>query len=196
MLSYNTQLKHLILPEYGRTIQNMVDYCLTLEDRDERTRCAYSIIKAMRIVVPGIEKTPEAEHKLWDHLAVMSDFKLDIDYPFEPVRPDDLAAGPEPIANVRSELRHRHYGKCIIDMINVAANMEPGTDRDELIMLLANHMKKSLLAINRDGTEDEKIFRDLADLSRGAIRLDPATVKLHVFTPAPEPKTGKKRKKK
>lgn len=196
MLNYNTQLKRLILPEYGRTIQSMVDHCLDIVDRDERTRCAYAIVKAMSIVNPSPEKNEESERKLWDHLAIMSDFKLDIDYPFEIVKPENLDSKPEQIVNVNNLIRYRHYGKNIVDMIAVASDMPTGEERDELVFMIANHMKKAMLAVNRDGVEDEKIFRDLTELSHGSIRLSSDNVHLHEFQAAPEPKTGKKKKKK
>ena len=90
MLLYNTQLKKLILPEYGRNIQNMVDYCLTIEDRDERNHCAHTIVNTMIIMFPELRNEADFEHKLWDHLAIMSDFKLDIDYPYEMLQEEAL----------------------------------------------------------------------------------------------------------
>lgn len=196
MLNYNTQLKRLKLPEYGRTIQSMVDHCLTIADRDERTQCAYAIVKSMSKVNPSAEKNEESERKLWDHLAIMSDFKLDIDYPFEVVKPEHLDSKPDAVLYISNPIRYRHYGKNIVDMIAVAFDMPEGEERDELVLLIANHMKKTMLAVNRDGVEDEKVFRDLTELSHGSIRLSADTVKLHEFQAAPEPKTGKKKKKK
>ena len=196
MLTYNTQLTPLRLPEYGRNIQQMVDYCLTIEDRDERTCCAYSIIKAMGNLFPELRDDPESTHKLWDHLAIMSDFNLDIDFPCEVVTPDSLTSYPRPVSYPGSFIRYRHYGKTIEKMIDEAAAMPLGEDRDAFILMIANQMKKLLLAVNKDGVDDAKIFKDLADLSHGAIRLDPMTVHLHEFKIAPAPTTGKKKKKK
>lgn len=196
MLNYNTQLKRLKLPEYGRTIQSMVDHCLAIADRDERTQCAYAIVKSMSKINPSAERNEESERKLWDHLAIMSDFQLDIDYPFEVVKPENLDSKPEPVLYTSNPIRYRHYGKNIVDMIAVASDMPQGEERDELVLLIANHMKKTMLAVNRDGVEDEKVFRDLTELSHGSIRLSSETVKLHEFQAAPEPKTGKKKKKK
>ena len=94
MLTYNTQLKKLVLPEYGRNIQQMVDHCLTIEDREERTACAYSIINSMGNLFPQLRDVDDFKHKLWDHLAIMSDFKLDIDYPCDIIRPENLESRP------------------------------------------------------------------------------------------------------
>ncbi len=196
MLTYNTQLKKLILPEYGRNIQQMVDHCLTIEDRDERTRCAHSIIATMGNLFPSLRDTEDYNHKLWDHLAIMSDFKLDIDYPCEVVKPDELETRPEKIPYTGNHIRYRHYGKDLEMMITRAAGMEEGEERNELILLLANHMKKLMLAINKDGVDDAKIFKDLAEYSHGAIRLDPETTHLHEFQVVQAPSSGKKKKKK
>ncbi len=196
MLSYNTQLKKLILPEYGRNIQQMVDHCLTIEDRDERTRCAYSIINTMGSLFPNLRDDDEYKHKLWDHLAIMSDFRLDIDYPCEVVQRENLTTFPDKVDYVSSPIRYRHYGRHIQMMIDKAAKMEPGAERDELVSLLANHMKKLMLQVSADGAEDAKILKDLAELSRGEFRFNPNEYHLHEFKAVTPPATGKKKKKK
>lgn len=195
MLEYNTQLKHLVLPEYGRNIQKMVDYCMSIEDREERTRCAYAVITAMSNLMQ-LQKNNDALHKLWDHLAIMSDFNLDIDYPTEIIQPESLGSNPEPLHYKKRDFGFRHYGKYLEGMIYRAAQYPEGEERNALILLIANHMKKSMLAVNPDGVEDERIFRDLADMSHGAIRLSAETTKLHQFQEAPAPANGKKKKKK
>jgi len=195
MLTYNTRLKRLPMPEYGRNLQRMVDHCLTIEDREERNICARSIIKAMEQLFPEL-KQPENAHKVWDHLAIMSDFKLDIDYPENVVKPDDLATEPEKVPYDQSRIRQRHYGKIIEQMIAKAASMEPGEERDAVVMLLANHMKKQMLSISPDGVDDRKIFADLAMYSNGELRLDPETHRLHEFQELPKAQAGKKKKKK
>ncbi len=196
MLKYNTQLKRLVLPEYGRNIQQMVDHCLTLQDREERTRCAYSIINTMGNLFPLLRDAEDFKHKLWDHLAIMADFKLDIDYPYEVIKPENLNTLPEKVEYTNSPIRYRHYGKSIELMIAKASIMVKGEDRDALISLIAHHMKKLMLAVNKDGVDDAKILKDLYEYSRGAIKLDPETYHLHEFKEAPTPATGKKKKKK
>lgn len=195
MLEYNTQLKKLVLPEYGRNIQKMVDHCLTIEDREERTQCAYAIITAMSNLMQ-LQKNSGALNKLWDHLAIMSDFSLDIDYPTEIIRPESLNSQPEAINYQDRNFSFRHYGKYLEQMIYSATQYPEGEERDALIMLIANHMKKTMLAVNPDGVEDERIFRDLADMSHGEICLNPETTKLHQFQEAPVATTSKKKKKK
>ncbi|MBJ2187446.1 MAG: DUF4290 domain-containing protein [Muribaculaceae bacterium] len=194
MLTYNNHMKQLVLPEYGRNIQNMLDHCLTIEDKDERTRCARSIVDAMSILFPSQGDQKANRRKLWDHLAIMSDFKLDIDLPFELVKPEEFDKVPEPVALGSGHARRRVYGCHLELMVQEAAKMEPGEERDALVILLANHMKKLMLAVNPEGVDDEKIFSDLYEMTDGAIRLDPADVQLHEFKIAPVP--GKKKKKK
>lgn len=195
MLDYNTQLKRLVLPEYGRNIQKMVDHCMTIENRDERTRCAYAIITAMSNLMQ-LQKNNDALHKLWDHLAIMSDFNLDIDYPTEIIHPESLNSTPEQLHYQNRSFSFRHYGKYLEHMIYSASTYPEGEERNALVLLIANHMKKTMLAVNPDGVEDERIFRDLADMSHGAIRLNAETTRLHQFQEAPSAVTGKKKKKK
>jgi hypothetical protein len=195
MLTYTTQLKKLVLPEYGRNIQNMVDHCMTIQDRDERTRCAKTIIAAMNVLFPT-NGDPEAyTRKLWDHLAIMSDFQLDIDWPYEQIKPDILVTQPDKLHYQPDNVKYRQYGLYLPKMVSKAAAMEEGEDRTALIMLLANQMKKLMLAVNKDGVDDIKIFKDLRLMSNGAISLDPETVHLHDFKQAPVQTTKKKKKK-
>lgn len=198
MLEYNNQKKNLILPEYGRNIQQMVEFCTAIEDRDERNRCANTIIQTMGNLFPQLRDAPEFKHKLWDHLAIMSNFTLDIDYPYEVIKQENLQTTPQSIAYQLEPIKYRHYGKIIEQMINRACEYPEGEERDGLIMLIANHMKKLIYGINKEDVEDEKIFNDLYHYSRGKIKLDTETHKLHVFkeVPVAQNNTKKNSKKK
>ena len=198
MLKYNSQLKKLALPEYGRNIQQMVDYCCTIEDREERNKCAYTIIQTMGNLFPQLRDETDYKHKLWDHLAIMSDFNLDIDYPYEVVKEENLETKPERVDYHLDRIKFRHYGKIIEKMIERACDYPDGEEKDALVMLIANHMKKLIFQINKEDVDDAKIFKDLAYYSHGQIRLDVATHSLHLFkeAPAPQQPTGKKKKKK
>lgn len=197
MLTYNSQLKKLALPEYGRNIQQMVDHCVTIEDREERTHCAYSIVRAMANLFPQLRNEPDYKRKLWDHLAIMSDFKLDIDFPVEVVTEENLVTPPQPIAYKLEKIKMRHYGKTIERMIARAAEYPEGDEKEALVMLLANHMKKLITQISNEEVEDAKIFKDLEMYSQGKITLDVTTHRLRQFKIAPAPQsTGKKKKKK
>ena len=141
-MEYNTQQRVLPLPEYGRSIQNMVDHCLTIEDRAERQRCANTIINIMGNMFPHLRDVPDFKHKLWDHLAIMSDFKLDIDFPYEIIKKDNLITKPDVIPYPSSKIRYRHYGRTLEKMIKLAADYPEGEEKRQLVTLVANHMKK------------------------------------------------------
>ena len=177
-MQYNTQQKRMPLPEYGRSIQNMVDHALTIEDRAERQRCANTIINIMGNMFPHLRDVPDFKHKLWDHLAIMSDFKLDIDYPYEIVKKENLYARPPRIPYNNNRIRYRHYGRTLELMIRKATELEPGVEKDQLIKLLATQMKKSFLTWNKESVDDRKIFKDLDELSEGQIVLSEEVHKL------------------
>ena len=196
MLEYNNQKEKLILPEYGRNIQQMVEHCAALETKEERNRCANTIIQTMGNLFPQLRDAPEFKHKLWDHLAIMSNFTLDIDYPYEVIKQENLQTIPQAVAYQLEPIRFRHYGKIIEQMIGRACEYPEGEERDCLIMLIANHMKKLIYGINKEDVEDEKIFNDLHMYSRGKIKLNTETHKLHVFKELPTQQNNKKGSKK
>jgi hypothetical protein len=166
---YNTSRKKLILPEYGRHIQKMVDHLKTIEDRDERNRAAKSIISIMGNMNPHLRDISDFKHKLWDHLALMSDFELDIDSPYEMPARETLTSKPKRVPYITGDIKYRHYGRIIHQMIDAAIEMEDGEDKNRLIKLLANHMKKSYLTWNRSQVTDEVIFNDIQQLSGGKL---------------------------
>ena len=178
MPDYNTQHKKLIMPEYGRNVQQMIDHCVSIEDREERTRCANTIINIMGNLFPHLRDVDDFKHKLWDHLAIMSDFKLDIDYPYEIIRKENLRTKPDRIPYTLTPIRYRHYGKTLERMIKKCEDYPDGPERDQLISLLANHMKKSFLTWNKEVVDDDKIFKDLREYSHGRIDLSPETFRL------------------
>lgn len=170
-MQYNTQQKRLPLPEYGRSIQNMVDHALTIEDRAERQRCANTIVNIMGGMFPHLRDVPDFKHKLWDHLAIMSDFKLDIDYPFEIVRKDNLETRPSKIPYPSTRIRYRHYGRSLEVLIKKACELPEGDEKQNLVALVCNHMKKDYMAWNKDQVDDQKIAEDLYELSEGKLQL-------------------------
>jgi molybdopterin converting factor small subunit len=162
---YNTSRPKLILPEYGRNIQKMVEHILTIGDREERNRLAQAVIIIMGNMNPHLRDINDFKHKLWDHLAIMSDFQLDIDYPYEIPQPEEFAEKPRRVSYNTNEIRYRHYGRIVESLIKEAIKLPEGEDKDTLTKLIANHMKKSYLAWNRDSVTDEIIFNDLYELS-------------------------------
>ena len=176
-MKYNTQEKRLPLPEYGRSVQNMIDYAVTIKDRNERQRCANTIITIMGNMFTHLRDVPDFKHKLWDHLAIMSDFKLDIDYPYEIVRKESLSSKPERLTYNLNRIHFRHYGRNLEAIIRKAADMPEGDERDALINLLANNMKKNYYAWTKDNTDEDKIIEDLRLLSDGKIDLKRGDIK-------------------
>ncbi|MDE7466847.1 MAG: DUF4290 domain-containing protein [Muribaculaceae bacterium] len=194
MLTYNNHLPPVVLPEYGRNIQNMLARCLEIEDRAERTLCARSIVDAMTVLFPQQGDQKSNRLRLWEHLYLMSDFKLDVDVPFEIKRPEEFDTHPDRVAPGSGVAKRRVYG-CLLElMVEEAAKMEPDERRFELIVLLANQMKKQLLAVTPDGVDDERVFRDLYEMSGGAIKLTPDDVRLCEYNIVPV--QGKKKRKK
>lgn len=178
-MKYNTAEKHLAQPEYGRNVQNLVDYCVTIEDREERNRCANAIISIMGNLYPQPRDTNDFKHILWDHLAIMSGFKLDVDYPYEVVKEADLETRPPRIPYVSTRIRSRQYGKIMEQMVGKATEMENSEAKDYLVRSLANQMKRSYVTWNnKDTVSDAKIFKDLAQLSDGLIDLKEGDLKL------------------
>jgi hypothetical protein len=175
---YNTSRKRLILPEYGRNVHKMVDHTISIEDREERNKAARTLVSIMGNLNPHLREFGDFKHKLWDHLAIISDFKLDVDSPYEKPEPSKLAERPSKIAYGQESIRYKHYGKYIHMMVKKAIEMEEGEEKTVLIRLLANHMKKSYLTWNRENVSDEQIFSDLLELSRGKITLLPEEIKL------------------
>lgn len=176
-MEYNTQLKNLTLPEYGRNVQNMVDYCISLADREERTRCANAIIDIMGNMFPHLRDVNDFKHILWDHIAIMSNFELDIDYPYEIVKREDLYSKPEPLPYSRPTMRYRHYGKTLENMVKLALTLEDEQEKEQFVILIATHMKKSYTQWNKE-VDDIKIFIDLFELSEGQIDLRASKIKL------------------
>ena len=178
-MEYNTQRKKMELPEYGRSVQNMVDHALTIEDREERQRCANTIVSIMGGMFPHLRDVPDFRRKLWDHLAIMADFKLDIDYPFEVVKPEELAVKPEQVAYSSGPIRYRHYGHILEELVKKAVEVEDEEERKALVRLLAIQMKKSLVNWNKEGIDDQKIVEDLREFSNGAIDLQVEDLRLN-----------------
>ena len=177
-MQYNTQQKRMPLPEYGRSIQNMVDHALTIEDRAERQRCANTIINIMGGMFPHLRDVPDFKHKLWDHLAIMSDFKLDIDYPFEVIPKNNLDAKPEPVPYPCTKIRYRHYGRTLEVLIQKACEFPEGDEKQNLVALICNHMKKDYMTWNKDTVDDRKIADDLYELSGGKLQMTDEILKL------------------
>lgn len=177
-MDYPTLQGRLIMPEYGRNIQQMIAHALTIEDREERTRCVKTVINIMGNMFPYLRDVNDFKHKLWDHVAIMSDFKLDIDFPYEIVREENLYTRPETLNYKNSRIRYQHYGRTLEEMIEKVAEYEDGEEKTELIRLIANQMKKCFLTWNKEVVDDKKIFDDLRELSKGRLDISEDFLKL------------------
>ncbi|SRX55723.1 DUF4290 domain-containing protein [Aequorivita sp. CIP111184] len=170
-IEYNTERPKLIIPEYGRHIQKMVDQAIATEDRDERNKIAKSIIAVMGNLNPHLRDVPDFQPMLWDQLFIISDFKLDVDSPFPIPSREELMERPEPLEYPQNFPKYRFYGNNIKRMIDVANSWEEGDKKEGLILTIANHMKKCFLNWNKDTVEDDVIFGHLFELSDGKINL-------------------------
>ncbi|MBX7202901.1 MAG: DUF4290 domain-containing protein [Bacteroidia bacterium] len=168
---YNTQRSHLIISEYGRNVQQMIDDATKIEDREERNLRARYIISVMGQLNPQLRDVADFKHKLWDHLFVMSDFKLDVDSPYPIPSRESLNTRPERLAYPNTNIRFRHYGKIVENMIEKAKTLEEGQDKTIVLSAIAHQLKKSYLLWNRDSVEDAQILQDLDKLSGGALKL-------------------------
>lgn len=174
---YNTSRKHMLLPEYGRNIQKMVDYIKTIEDRQERNRLSHAIIAIMGNLNPHLRDISDFKHKLWDHLAIIANFELDIDFPYDVPRPETFRQKPRLVEYGTHKISYKHYGKSIELIINAICDLPEGHEKQKLITTIANHMKKSYLIWNRDTVNDELILKDLERLSHGKINTE--SIKLY-----------------
>lgn len=194
-LDYNTQRERLVLPEYGREIQSMVEYAIALPTKEERQSCAEAIVDIMDRMFSQDGDAVGRKQKLWDHLALMSNFKLDIDYPVDVSQATRIAAKPEPMPYPMSRIPVRHYGNMMFEIFERLKTMEPGDERDELVKLTANQMKRNLTHWSHGSADDEKVASDLARFTDGKIQLDLSSFKFEkISNKEPVTKANKKKR--
>ena len=177
-LEYNTQRNHLRIPEYGRSIQKMVDAAILIEDREMRNKVAVTIVNAMSMLNPTVREITDYKQKLWDHLFIISDFKLDVDSPYPIPEKSVVHAKPLPISYPTSDIHYKYYGKVMEDMIRKVTDLEDSPKKEQIIQNLANFMKMSYLTWNKDTVDDVTIFKHMEELSKGAVKLH-ETVRLN-----------------
>jgi hypothetical protein len=170
-LQYNSEQDKLLIPEYGRIIANYIKKAMAIEDREERNQAARYIISVMGSFNTHLRDVSEFQHKLWDQLFIMSDFKLDVDSPFEVRKPELLKYNPEKLDYPQRKPKYRFYGNNILNMIDVAKNWEDGDMKNALVMSIANHMKKCYLKWNEESVDDSVIEAHMYELSGGTIDL-------------------------
>ena len=195
-LDYNTQREKLVMPEYGREIQKMVELAISLPTKEERMQCAKAIIQQMESKNPQIRDNADYQQTLWDHLFLMSHKQLDIDWPFDVSNAEKIHSKPQPIPIVKEngQTHMRHYGRLIMETFEKLKTMPEGAERDELVRLTANQMKRDLAAWGHGLNDNEKVADDLARFTDGKIQIDLSMFQLGpVGVPAGE---GKRKKRK
>ena len=170
-LQYNTKRTQLIIPEYGRHVQMMINQILETQDREERNKMAKAVIGIMGNMNPHLRDVPDFQHKLWDQLFIMSEFKLDVDSPFEMPQKEILEQKPDRLAYPQKNPKYRFYGNNIKSMISIASDWEAGDLKNALVLNIANHMKKCFLNCNKDTVHDEIILKHLLELSDNKLKV-------------------------
>jgi hypothetical protein len=178
-MEYNTQLPKLEIPEYGRNIQVMIDHCITIEDREERNKCARAIIQIMGQLNPHLRDIADFTHKLWDHLFLISKFKLDVDSPYPRPNAETFTTKPKNVPYPATKIRYKHYGKTIERIIDAAKTYEEGPEKKELSRLIANHLKKSYVNWNKDSVTDDVIFKQFKEMTNNELHIDENSALTH-----------------
>ncbi|HCI58690.1 MAG: DUF4290 domain-containing protein [Bacteroidetes bacterium] len=197
-MEYNTKRPELIISEYGRNIQKMIDHAIQLESQEERTKAANAIINAMVVLNPQIREYNDYKIKLWDHLFIMSDYKLQCDSPFPMPSPEKRKLTPEKVPYPTYNIKFKHYGSIIYNMIEKTCEMEDGPQKEQVILMIANFMKQSYVNYNRDNVNDEVIFEHLRKISNGKLSLKEEVRLRYIADVRPMNNNGggKKKKKK
>ncbi|MDZ4751210.1 MAG: DUF4290 domain-containing protein [Flavobacteriales bacterium] len=171
---YNSQRPDLTIPEYGRHVQKMVMYAATIADREERNKCVRAIISVMGQLFPQLRDIEDYNHKLWDHLQIMSGFTLDVDSPYPLPSPESLRKKPDPVPYPSGNIRFGHYGRYVERMIDKCSDMEDGEGKEAFKFAIANVMKYNSINWNRSHVTDDVIFNDLKILSKGNLQIEGA----------------------
>ena len=195
-LDYNTQRPRLVLPEYGREVQRMVDLCRQLPDRDQRLACAKEITRLMLTRVPSLRQNQNYQQTLWDHLYLMAGGDLDIDWPMSPEGAKVMDERPQPVPLDKSRIRLRHYGRLVEELCKRLRDMPEGDERDELAWLTANQMRRMLIDWGHGSMDGERVLSDLADMTDGRIQIDVSQFQFEEYHPQPAQPSGKKKRKK
>lgn len=196
MIEYNTSLPKLEMREYGRNIQNLINYCSKIEDREERNSCANAIAEIMLQQFPELKDEEENNRKVWEHINMISGYKLDIDYPCEVMKEGEARPIPEKIPYSKKSDKYRVYGSNLVRMIKEISLMDGGIEKDKIIFLVANQMKKLLVSVNADSVTDQKVFNDIREITGGSIDINPESYRLNDYIGVAVPKDLKKKKKK
>tara|TARA_B100000965_G_scaffold117103_1_gene96690 strand:+ start:343 stop:939 length:597 start_codon:yes stop_codon:yes gene_type:complete len=170
-MQYNTARNHLILPEYGRNVQKMVEHASNIKDKSERDKCVKSIIDFMGQMNPQLRDIKEFTHKLWDHLFIMSKFQLDATSPYPMPEIEKLKERPEKMPYPKNKIKFPFYGAALENMISYAVKQEDNREKEIMTGMIANHMKKSYLLFNKHSVSNDTIILHLNQLSNNNLKL-------------------------
>ena len=199
-IDYNTQRERLVMPEYGRGVQEMVAHAKQLADREERQRCAYTIVRLMASMTQASGSPEDIRQKLWNHLAAIANYELDIDYPVEIERLADTRAAHETVPYPQKPIRRRHYGAILEDLTKILPTLEDEEARQELASRIANQMKRDLARWNRDAMNEQRILDDLTNMTEGGYITEASDVRFQsdkdILSSVQQMMPAKKKKKK
>lgn len=166
---YNTERPHLILKEYGRNVQKLVEYIRTISDKDKRTELAYTLIELIKQLTPTIGDQPENPQRVWDDLYIIADFNLDINSPYPVPAREILYKKPDKVEYPQSQVRFKHYGKNIEKLVIEALKKDDPQERQDAIIYLGKLMKTFYGNWNKETLDDSVILRDIQAMSGGAL---------------------------
>lgn len=195
-MDYNTQRESLRMPEYGRSIHLMVEHCIAIPDREMRQQCAETIVRTMELMFPALRQQTDYKQKLWDHLAIISDFRLDIDYPYPVTTAEKISQRPARMPYPKHSIPVRHYGNLVFKTLEYLKTMPAGEERDELTRLVTNQMKRDLVMYGNATPDNERIISDIAKYTDGTIQIDPEEFTFEFIVIDKKEEKPKKKKKK
>lgn len=196
-MQYNTQRDYLVMPEYGRGVQEMIELAVMLPDKAERQRCAETIVSIMSRIQPQQGSQEDFQHRLWNHVARISHYELDIDYPVEIVTEEKALEHPAPLKYPMKRIKRRHYGHLIESSLQYAQTLPEGDERDALVSMVANQMKQNLFVWNRDSMDENLVAQDINRYTDGQLGIDLETFNFApVGVPSLQSMSGSKSRKK
>jgi hypothetical protein len=192
-MTYNSEQPDLIIPEYGRNVQQMIDFCKTVADREERNKVASAIISVMGQLCPYLRDIDDFKHKLWDHLHIMAKFELDVDGPYPMPEKEQFEQKPEMLSYPDGDFKYSHYGKSLERLIKKISDFDEGEEKEQATLVIANLMKKHYVSWNHNSVDDEVVIRQLTELSKGKMKLKEGQTLAAYVEPVHRPNPKKKK---
>jgi len=178
-MEYNTTRSKLLMPEYGRNVQKMVEYLVTVDDREKRLKQAEVIIELMGTLNPHLKTIEDYKHKLWDHLYQMTDFNLDVDSPYPCPTPEMIFKKPEVLPYPQEKIQHRHLGKNIQALLAKALEETDEEKRHGLTQAIGYYMKLAYANWHKEPVHDDMIKNELAEITGGKLKYETGGYRVH-----------------